>query len=210
MASLVQLLGDGGEVSPTRALHRRSAGNPLFVREFVRLSSGTSGGMVPAGVRAIVALRVEQVSAAARHTMTVAAVLGVDFEADVLGEVAGLDLEAVLDALGEARTAGLVVGDVGSRSFSFVHAVVQEVLYDELRLGERARLHGRVAARAGAADERPCRQRDRAPRGAHRRRCLRSARRRVGERAADHCVGRLAYEQAVWWWHGADLRLMWR
>ena len=60
--------GESGAAAPGTAARCRGpgpapaeCGQSTVVREFVRLSSETSGGMVPAGIRVIVALRLEQV-----------------------------------------------------------------------------------------------------------------------------------------------------
>ena len=227
VTSLVEQLGGhvGAPTDGADGLHRRSGGNPFFVREFVRLPPGRAGGSAPApaGVRAVVALRLEQLSPAARGVLTAAAVLGAEFRLVDLGDLVagerGSDLgaelgsevgsgtDALLDALDEAHAAGLVVADPEWRSFTFVHAVVQEVLYDGLRLADRARLD----ARAADGLERRWGERAVIEIAHHLRRAA------VGggderavvwaQRAADHSFDRLAYEQAVLW-YGRALDLL--
>jgi DNA-binding CsgD family transcriptional regulator/tetratricopeptide (TPR) repeat protein len=60
--------------------------------------------------------------------------------------VAGRDYTLVLGSLEEAARAGLIErADSTVDSYRFTHALIREVLYDELPALERLRLHGRVA-----------------------------------------------------------------
>ena len=203
MAQLCEQLGAGD--LDAAALHRRSGGNPFFVREFIRLGAGAAA-TVPASVDAVVALRLDAIPVAARETLVGAAVLGATFDVATVGELLGRDPGDVLDALEDAHAAGLVIND-GPATFAFVHAVVQEVLYTPAprqRPNPAAR-PGRCGA--GAADHRggpsstspitTC-----TPRSAPTRRPLPTA-----ERAAEWSYRTCAYEQAASW-YGHALRLL--
>jgi tetratricopeptide (TPR) repeat protein len=141
VAQLCEQLG-AGDVDAT-ALHRRSGGNPFYVREFVRLGARAAES-VPASVDAVVALRLDAIPVAARETLVGAAVLGATFDVATVGELLDRDPADVLDALEDAHGAGLVT-TAGPARFGFVHAVVQEVLYARLRGSDRTRLHARAA-----------------------------------------------------------------
>jgi class 3 adenylate cyclase/tetratricopeptide (TPR) repeat protein len=144
-----------------KQLHRRTAGNPFFVRETLRQlqESGTisvtddvwvSGQRLEElgtseGVKEVVAQRLATLSAPTLDTMRAAAVIGLDFELDVLAASIRRDDENVVSAVEEALAAGLVQEDPGLVDrFGFVHALVHEVLLAEMSQSRRARLEWSV------------------------------------------------------------------
>ena len=75
-----------------------------------------------------------------------AAVIGRDFDIEVLGAVVGIDEDALLDLVDDAVQAGLVVEVEGVVDrFSFAHALTQHTLYDDLGASRRARVHRKIA-----------------------------------------------------------------
>jgi AAA ATPase domain len=214
VATLAHALGgDALDLPSARRLHRQSAGNPFYVRELVRLLGGAGSGApvraasIPATVRAVVGRRLDLLSPATVELLVTAAVIGADFDIDVLCAVTGLDAAEAGSLLDEARLAGLVVDDSAARRCSFVHALVREVLYDRLGPAARARQHelvGRaIRQQAGAS---------RVTEVAHH--VLQAAAGRSdGDavawaiRAAEHCHGALAYEDAAVW-YGRALELL--
>jgi len=82
-----------------------------------------------------------------RRVLGIAALAGQTFDLDVVEYAAALADDAVLDALDEARSAGLVSeveGRIGR--FSFAHSLIRHVLIDEIGAARRARIHRRLAA----------------------------------------------------------------
>ena len=145
-------------------VHRRSGGNPLFVRELVRLlgtqdpgtATDTSApGPLPAGVRAAVAGRLTALPADVQQVLLAAAVIGADVELAVLRPVTGRSEEQFHRALQAARAARLVVDQGADGVIAFAHTLVREVLYEDADPAELTRLHRRVAevieARYGAS-----------------------------------------------------------
>nr|WP_238455406.1 hypothetical protein [Micromonospora sp. ATA51] len=99
------------EPSTVRLLHRRSGGNPFFVRELARLLAAEGDAAlaaVPAGVRDVIRHRLGQLPEATRTVLRQAAVIGRDVDPEVLAAVAGED--AMLDALDRAGPAGFLTG----------------------------------------------------------------------------------------------------
>lgn len=100
-----------------RLLASQTAGNPFFLRELLadvaasgqRLRMGVTAAQLkaPEGLRHVIGHRVAQLSATAGRAMRVAAVAGATFSFVLLERVIG-DRDAVLDALDEAVTAGLL------------------------------------------------------------------------------------------------------
>ncbi|MEV7046400.1 BTAD domain-containing putative transcriptional regulator [Amycolatopsis sp. NPDC051061] len=132
----------GQDISPAtaKAIHRRSGGNPFFVRELARLFDADASAEVPPGVRDVVRHRVARLDGATRDVLHRAAVAGREVDLDLLTELAGAD---VLDALETAIRAGFLV-EPGPRRFRFAHDLVREALYEELSLSRRARWHAAV------------------------------------------------------------------
>jgi DNA-binding CsgD family transcriptional regulator len=146
------------------ALHRETDGNPFFVTEVVqllasqgRLDHTKTGSPVlaaglPEGVKAVVAQRLGRLSDDCRGLLEVAAVLGRDFGLRVLQPASGLDPERLLEVLEEAEAARAVAEAPGALGrWRFAHALVREVLYEDLPAARRVRLHGRVGEALEAA-----------------------------------------------------------
>ncbi len=154
------------------ALARGTKGNPLYATETLRLLAaegrleelaGPARHLaVPPGVRTVIGRRLERLAPATKEVLTLAAVVGPEFEAQVLGHI-GEKADAA-GAIDEAVADGLLVEVAGSPGrYRFSHDLVRETLYDELPPGRRRALHSRVgehleehvdAMHAGGADPR--------------------------------------------------------
>jgi DNA-binding SARP family transcriptional activator len=164
--ALVAALG-GRPASPAfvEQLHGETDGNPFFIEEVVRHladATGRLGGAVvldeagvPEGVREVIGRRLARLGAPARDMLATAAVIGREFDFDVLEEVGPLRGDALVAALDEAVDARVLREDaerVGR--YAFEHALMRATLYDGLSALRRARLHSRVGealiARRGA------------------------------------------------------------
>jgi DNA-binding SARP family transcriptional activator/DNA polymerase III delta prime subunit len=147
----------GARESLVALLHERTGGNPFFVRQLARLLVEDGGrdldqGRVPAppGVRHVVARRLAGLSEAARGLLASAAVIGREFDLRAAASAAEMGMDDALDAFDEAARHGLVEtatdeSATRDRDRHFVHALVQEVVLDELPAGRTARLHARIA-----------------------------------------------------------------
>ena len=148
--------GLGAEPEFLRSVSRETAGNPFFIREICShvAESGVSAQAftletlgVPEGVKQVIGRRIARLPEGVARLLTIGAVIGREFDLDVLVEVAGdADEDAVLDLLDHACAARLleeVPGRIGR--FAFVHALTREALYEGLSAVRRSRLHRRVA-----------------------------------------------------------------
>ena len=123
-------------VDVARRVHDRTGGHPFFIREIVALIGAGDGGTaalsgVPAAVHDVVRRRVGQLPPAAQQLLAAAAVLGRHVDLGVLAGVVEEPIEAVLDALDPAVTAGLLEADPGRiGQLQFAHAIVAEALRD--------------------------------------------------------------------------------
>lgn len=138
---------DPGDEVPGE-VQRRADGNPLFIEELLaRQGAGRGAPGLPPTLRDILRARAASVPDDAQAVLAVAAVADRPLDADMLVRVSGLPVGAADAALEAALDRGLLVaaGDAPDR-LVFRHALVQEVVYDDLLPGERVRLHGAFAA----------------------------------------------------------------
>jgi hypothetical protein len=98
---------------------------------------------VPEGVRDVVGQRLGRLSARANQALSVAAVVGRDFDVELLAELCAGPEESLLDALDEAVQAGLVQ-ETGADRYRFAHELVRATLFEEFSATRRRRLHRRV------------------------------------------------------------------
>ena len=138
------------------AIHRETEGNPLFVGEILRLLA-TEGRLedaadgparrisIPATVRDVIGRRLRRLSDDCKSVLTLASVLGREFDLDALAGVTDHEVEGLFDLLDEAISAG-VVGEVpgAHRRLRFAHVLIRDTLYDELTATRRMRLHRSV------------------------------------------------------------------
>jgi tetratricopeptide (TPR) repeat protein len=140
-------LADEAEVARVaHALHRDTAGNPLYASQLLRhwRDAGTDG--LPSSLRDLIWSRVHGLGGEVPSVLTSASVLGTEFHEDVLADMVDLPDPIVSDAVDAAAAAGLLF-DTGSvrRTMRFVHSLVAHALYSELGGSRRARLHERAA-----------------------------------------------------------------
>ena len=119
-------------------LFGRSGGNPLFTEELI--AAGVDGrGSLPPSLREALLLRVERLSEVSQRLLRALAVANRARE-ELLAEATGADRAAVDAAMREALEAQIVVA-LDSGRLGFRHALLREVLYDDLLPGERSQLH---------------------------------------------------------------------
>lgn len=132
------------------ALHEASEGNPLFVKEAIRLlirdgslrrPDQSMGFRVPQGARAVLRKRLAKLSDQATTVLAVGAVLGREFEAAAVSEILGGSTNHVLDRVAEAVEVGVVREISSLGRFAFAHVLFREVLYEDLSTSDRMRLH---------------------------------------------------------------------
>ena len=152
-AGLQAVLGRRTEPAVLAAVHARTRGNPLFVREISRLLGAglAPDALLPDVVRDVVREHLGRLSPGCHATLTVAAVLGFEIEPAALGAVTGADPAQVLAHLDEAVRGGVVDRRAGGR-FGFVHDLFSETLLADLPGVELAGAHLRVATALERAD----------------------------------------------------------
>jgi tetratricopeptide (TPR) repeat protein len=156
-----ELDADGRELACE--ITRETAGNPFFAGELLRhlTESGAiepqeSGRWrvvgdlsdlgLPRSVREVLGRRVERLGPDARTALSAAAVIGRDFDLDLLLAAVDLSEATLLDLLDEAVSASLLrESSERAGRFTFAHALAEHTLYEDLGATRRARLHRRIA-----------------------------------------------------------------
>jgi class 3 adenylate cyclase/tetratricopeptide (TPR) repeat protein len=160
---------DGAELEPeTRdLLLSRAQGNPFFLAELLHLlvdrellrrdSNGwhlvgeLPRDVLPAGVQAVLAARIDGLSPAARALARDASVIGNRFTFEMFRALTPVDGESDQVSLGldELLSRGIVrpvtEGSESAPQFVFTHALARDVAYAGIPKGERARRHATVA-----------------------------------------------------------------
>ena len=154
---------DEAGIGLAHAVYRETDGNPFFVSEILRhlaetgaivqdgtgrwtMADGPNRMDLPDSVREVVGGRVARLGQAAARAMHIAAVIGRDFDLDILIRATGATEDGLLDILDAAVAASLVRELAGPPGrYSFAHALIQHTIYEDLGLTRRARAHRQVA-----------------------------------------------------------------
>jgi class 3 adenylate cyclase len=144
------------------AVYRETDGNPFFVSEVLRhlsetgaIYQGASGRWetvasleetaLPDSLRVVIGGRVGRLGQDAQRVLTQAAVIGHEFDLDVLARSTGLSEDELLDVLDSATAVALVREQSDSSGrYRFAHALIRRTLYEDLGPTRRARAHRRV------------------------------------------------------------------
>jgi class 3 adenylate cyclase len=148
--------------SLARSIGRETDGNPFFITEMLRhlLEAGLiredGAGRwevavdlyekgLPGSIREVVGQRVDRLGDDMRRLLSLASVIGEEFELALLAQVAEMDEDRVLDLVEQATQAGLIAEVEGAvERFRFVHALTQRTLYKDMGAARRTRAHRKV------------------------------------------------------------------
>lgn len=143
------LTGSTPADSVVETLHERTGGNPFYLTEFARLlqSEGevVAASEVPQGVRDVLRRRLSRLPETAVALLRLAAVIGREFDLEVLVRAAEVGEDDVLDAVEAGVLAGLLDEPASGRG-RFTHILVRETLLGDVPRVRRDRWHRRVAA----------------------------------------------------------------
>ncbi len=138
---LEDILGDRADPGLVQRLYSRSEGNPLFTEEL--LAVGLDGrGTLPPTLRDALMLRVERLSPPAQEVLRWLACQSL--RDDLLEALTGLGSAELREGLREAVGSQIAVAHANG-TYGFRHALLREVVYDDLLPGERAELHAAIA-----------------------------------------------------------------
>jgi DNA-binding SARP family transcriptional activator len=154
VARFIELAAPGAAAADLAAVvHAETEGNPLFVGEIVRLLAAerrldepaTAPLAIPQSVREVIGRRLRHLSDDCNRLLTLASVLGREFDLDALASVSGLERGAILELLDEgieARVVSEVPGAIGRMRFA--HALIRDAAYHRLTRSRRIQLHRQV------------------------------------------------------------------
>jgi predicted ATPase len=142
---------------------RHTEGNPYFLEEVMK-SLADQGVInprdsqwhqkvdmaalsIPSSVRAAITQRIGRLEPAAARTLQNAAVLGQEFDFDVLCAISDLSEDDLVEALDRLITAGLVFEDTAGEKekYRFTYTMIREVAYENLSRTKRRLLHRKAA-----------------------------------------------------------------
>jgi eukaryotic-like serine/threonine-protein kinase len=137
------------------AVHRATAGNPLFLQETVRsliahhggerLATLEPGAIGPSGIaRDVLRSRLAALDAAALSVLANASVLGESFEVAILQRLGDVPLDSLLESL-EAACREQLILSVGPHRYRFAHELLRSILYDDMPGRNRVAMHRRAA-----------------------------------------------------------------
>ena len=177
-------------------LARRSAGNPFFIVAYLHAAIGEGlltretgarwhlGGSketpdlerdlaMPAELADLIALRLRRLGPGALTLVEAGAVLGYEFDADLLFVCAGLTGGMAADELQTLRERQ-IFEEAGNRCLRFVHAKIRETAYERTPAPKSRELHLRAAQGIESAPRRRARTEPRSRRALRRRRRART------------------------------------
>jgi DNA-binding CsgD family transcriptional regulator/tetratricopeptide (TPR) repeat protein len=139
---LGDIVGMAPDAEVVERFFERGEGNPLFTEEL--LAAGSDGrGRLPSTLRDALLLRIERLPDVSRGVLRLLAVAG-RLKHDHFVSICELDEAELAAGLREAVEAQVVLVG-GDDRYGFRHALLREVIYDDLLPGERAELHLKLA-----------------------------------------------------------------
>jgi tetratricopeptide (TPR) repeat protein len=144
-------------------IYRETEGNPFFIEEVCKalVDSGKlyfKEGQwhrpsieelgIPQSVRVAVQSRVHKLPEEHQEILYQAAILGREFDFDILTRASEVDEDTLIDAL-ESAERSLLIEELRSNGrviFSFAHALIPSTLRDSLRTLKRRKMHSRAAS----------------------------------------------------------------
>jgi class 3 adenylate cyclase/tetratricopeptide (TPR) repeat protein len=147
------------EAAATELVLERAGGNPLYAEEFARMitdrqldpgSIAGIGAALPESIQAIIAARLDTLSAERKALLQDAAVVGRVFWSGAVASISGGDERTVGDHLHELARKELVRPARGSTiegqgQYTFWHALIRDVAYAQIPRSARARKHRKMA-----------------------------------------------------------------
>lgn len=137
------------------AIHERAEGNPFYATELARLladedrlddTTAVAVATVPRGVRDVVRQRLSRLPSETVGLLELGAIIGRDPELSLVARSAGVSIDQCFTDIEPALVHRLLVMDPDRPSVvRFAHALVREVILDDVSSLRRARMHLTVA-----------------------------------------------------------------
>jgi serine/threonine protein kinase/tetratricopeptide (TPR) repeat protein len=163
---LASMMGSSGEIDANlvNAIFHETEGNPFFIEEVCRalieedklrfvnqcwVADDVEGMNIPQSIRITVQTRLARLPERAQEVLVMAAILGREFDLEILKRAAEVDEDTLIAAL-EAAEKAQIIYEVPRRkgsslNFSFAHGLIPSSLRDSINGLRRQRLHHRAA-----------------------------------------------------------------
>ena len=113
--------------------------------DVVTSATEAKGGSLTPLIQAVIGQRLDGLSTATRRLLETAAVVGMQFDVDVIAPACGLSALEMLELLDEALGAGIIVETGQFDCFAFDHGLIRGVLASRVSTSRRVRIHGAAA-----------------------------------------------------------------
>src|SRR5262249_46948314 len=146
VAQMVEHISSGAPSEELcRQIVERSDGVPLFVEELTKAALEDKAHSLPASLHDSLQARLDRVPAT-KGVVQIGAGIGRSFSHGLVTELASQPEPDVTRALDELVTSGLAMrsGLPPDATYTFKHALVQDVVYESLLKSRRAAIHGRI------------------------------------------------------------------
>jgi predicted ATPase len=159
MQQMATMLSPEHETQLSGWMIDNSEGNPFFLTELVRYATGigllrkdgtldmelfNTSPILPATIQNLIESRLLRLSDDARQMLHLAAIIGREFDFDLVRQVASLEESNTLNAIEELQAAHLIQPLQGDR-FAFDHSLTMQVALQDMSETRRHSLHRRVA-----------------------------------------------------------------
>lgn len=148
VAQLTAITGAPPDPDLVECIWDRSEGNPFYAEELLIAEEACQ--LLPPSVREGTLARVSALPEQHQRVLRVAAAAGRQVSDHLLAELTDLPGDEFASIVRDLLGASLLVVDDSGDGYRFRHALLQEVVYDELLPGERVRLHVQVAEHLAA------------------------------------------------------------
>ena len=140
-------------------LIKNAEGNPFFITELIRYAQGIGlmkpdGALdldmldlspaIPATIQNLIESRLLKLSENAQHILHIAAIIGREFDFELVRQVASLTEAETLNAVDELQAAHLI-NPLPDDKFAFDHSLTMEVVLNDMNETRRRSLHRHVA-----------------------------------------------------------------
>jgi tetratricopeptide (TPR) repeat protein len=160
-AMLRTLTGQAAPEELVQLIHRETEGNPFFVQE-VCLHLVESGVLlddrgrlrsdlrvddisVPESIRLVLGQRLDRLAASTRKVLIAAAISGSAFTSEIVGEIAGENEDALVEAFDQAERARLLMPGTVHGELMFSHELIRQTLLSRISAARREELHVKAA-----------------------------------------------------------------
>jgi DNA-binding CsgD family transcriptional regulator/tetratricopeptide (TPR) repeat protein len=126
-------------------LVRLSEGNPLYVEELIPVLCDGEIRSLPSRAQTATRSGLAALSPGAKQVLYAASVIGVDFSFRDVAALCDIRGDALIDALQEASDGRFVQQGSSESTYRFRHALIREIIYNELVPANAIRLHRRAA-----------------------------------------------------------------